>query len=97
VAFTDDAPARLGHFFIRRARQPHGELVGALAAVDQVRVAIHQAGRGKRAARIPAAQRVERLLVLGGQPGLWPRPHHAAALHHHAGEFAGRHWHIGHH
>ena len=53
----DDAAAGLRHLFVAGAGQPHRELVGALAAVDQVRVAVDQAGRDERAAAVVPRQR----------------------------------------
>ena len=49
-------PPALRHFFVAGAGQAHRELVGALAAVDQVRVAIDQARRDERAAAVAARQ-----------------------------------------
>ena len=41
----DDAAAGLRHLLIGRAGQPHLEFVGAVAGMDQMRVAVDQAGR----------------------------------------------------
>ena len=81
-----DAAAGLGHFFVRGARQPHGEFVGPLAAIDEVGVAVHQAGRGQGAAGIVAGE----VCVGGGQRGGGAYPAHRASLHHHAGRRSGR-------
>ena len=53
----DDAAAGLRHLFVAGARQPHRELVGALAAVDQVGVAVDQARRDEGAAAVVPRQR----------------------------------------
>ena len=51
-----NAPARLGHFFVRGTGQAHGEFVGTLAAVDQMGVAIDQARRDQGARALPVRQ-----------------------------------------
>ncbi|MPN02764.1 hypothetical protein SDC9_149980 [bioreactor metagenome] len=78
----DDAAAGPGHFFVAGTGQAHGKLVGALAAIDQMGVAVDQARRGKTPCAIVPGQR----LVLGRHGVLRAHPDHAALLHHDAGQ-----------
>ena len=77
----DDAAAGACHFLVAGAVQTHGEFVGALAAIDQVGVAIDQARRGQHALAVMARQG----RICGRQGLLRPHPGHAALLHHDAG------------
>ena len=80
----DDAAAGTGHFFVAGPGQAHGELVGTLAAIDQVGVAVDQARRGQAPCAIMPGQR----LVFGGHGILRAHPDHAALLHHDTGQRA---------
>ena len=54
----DDAAAGLGDVLVARALQPQLELVRAVAGVDEMRVAIDEAGQEPRAARVVLVARL---------------------------------------
>ena len=78
-----DAAAGAGYVFVAGAGQAHREFVGALPAVDQVRVAVHQAGAQQGAAPVKARQGGVRdgQSLAGAHPG-------DPAVRHHQAEFA---------
>ncbi len=86
----DDASAGPGDLFVAGSGQPHGEFVGAVAAIDEVGVAIHKAGRGQGAPTRMAGQRGEGRR----HGGHGSDPAHGAALHHDAGQGIVGHGHV---
>ena len=86
-----NAATRLGDLFVGGTCQAQGELVGALAAVHQMGVAIDQARRDQGARPLPARQ----VLPSGGHCRIGPHPLDLPLLHHDADAGAGRHRHIG--